>query len=291
MNDDTEFLGLRPTGEPGFFEFVVEPHLARPDGYLYGGSAIAVSIAAAELISNRTTLWMTTQFVATAPSEERITVRAEVLAPGKRTNQLRVTGLDSHGETMFASLGATGHLNPDGLFGTFEARPEVDPPHSSLKGTNPFQSMLRNAGYDFQLPDLMMETGFAQVIEFREPTVRFHPDPGPGRLCFWVRRRDERPVTAAIAAFIADMVPMSVAQACGAIGGGISLDNTIRAVAFEETEWILVDLRPQLAAGSYGHGSVLIWSQNGTLLAHASQSCSILEFGKDDFSARQKPKN
>lgn len=85
------------------------------------------------------------------------------------------------------------------------------------------------------------------------------------------------------------MVPMSVAQACGAVGGGISLDNTIRSVAFEETEWILVDLRPHLAAGSYGHGSVLIWSENGNLLAHAGQSCSILQFGVDDFSARKKP--
>lgn len=291
MNDDTEFLGLRPTGEPGFFEFVVEPHLARHDGFLYGGTAIAVSIAAAEIVSERTTLWMTTQFVATAPPNETITVRAEVLAPGRRTNQLRVTGTDSSGETMFASLGATGHLKPDGLFGVFETRPDVDPPESSRTGGTPFQSMLRAAGYEFDLPDIVSNTGFTTVIEYREPQIHSHPDPGPGRLCFWVRRRDERPVTAAIAAFIADMVPMSVAQACGAIGGGISLDNTIRAVAFEETEWILVDLRPQLAAGSYGHGSVLIWSQNGTLLAHASQSCSILEFGKDDFSARQKPKN
>lgn len=86
MNDDAEFLGLRPTGEAGYFEFVVEPHLARHDGFLYGGTAIAVSIAAAEIVSERTTLWMTTQFVATSPPNETITVQAEILAPGRRTN-------------------------------------------------------------------------------------------------------------------------------------------------------------------------------------------------------------
>lgn len=288
MNDDAEFLGLRPTGEPGYFEFVVEPHLARHDGFLYGGTAIAVSIAAAEIVSERTTLWMTTQFVATAPPDETIKVQVEILAPGRRTNQLRVTGTDSKGETMFASLGATGHLKPEGLSGAFDTMPRVDPPDRSRIGGTPFQSMLRSAGYDFDLPDVVANSGFTQVIEYREPQIHSHPDPGPGRLCFWVRRRDRKPITAAVAAFIADMVPMSVAQACGAIGGGISLDNTIRAVAFEETEWIMVDMRPHLAAGSYGHGSVLIWSERGTLLAHAGQSCSILQFGVDDFSARKK---
>lgn len=288
MTDDSDFLGLRPVGEPGHFEFVVEPHLARHDGHLYGGTAIAVSIAAAEVVSERTLLWMTTQFVATAPPNETVHVHAEILAPGRRTNQLRVTGTDSSGETMFASLGATGHLKPDGIFGAFDTAPEVDPPEQSRVGGTPFQSMLRAAGYDFDLPDVVANTGFTTVIEYREPQVRSHPDPGPGRLCFWVRRRDGRPVTAAVAAFIADMVPMSVAQASGVVGGGISLDNTLRAVDFEETEWILVDLRPHLAAGSYGHGSVLIWSESGKLLAHGGQSCSILQFGVDDFSARKK---
>lgn len=283
MTDDSEFLGLRSTGDPGHFEFVVAPHLEHHGGYLYGGTAIAVSIAAAEIVSERTALWMTTQFVATAPPKETIQVHAEILAPGRRTNQLRVTGTDSSGETVFASLGATGHLKPDGLFGTFDTAPEVDPPDIAPIGGTPFRSMMLAAGYDFDLPAFVTDTGFTQVIEYREPTVHSHPDPGPGRLCFWVRRRDSRPISTAVAAFIADMVPISVAQACGTMGGGRSLDNTIRAVAFEETEWILVDLRPHLAAGSYGHGSVLIWSENGKLLAHASQSCSILEFGIDNF--------
>lgn len=111
---------------------------------------------------------------------------------------------------MFASPGATGHLKPDGLFGAFETAPHVDPPETSRVGGTPFQSMLRSAGYEFDLPEEIANTGFTQVIEYREPQIHSHPDPGPGRLCFWVRRRDERPVTAAVAAFIADIVPMSV---------------------------------------------------------------------------------
>lgn len=283
MSSDAEFLGLTRTNDAGGFEFVVAPHLARHDGHLYGGTAIAVSVATAELVTERTALWMTTQFVATAPPNETISVTTEVLAPGRRTNQVRVTGTDSSGRTMFASLGATGIHRADRAFGGFDTMPVVSPPAESEPDVTPFGSMLRRAGIEVQLPPELRHRGFTQVIEFREPEVMSHPDPGPGRMCFWVRRCDDQPITAATAAFMADMVPMSVAEAAGSVGGGISLDNTIRAAAFDETRWILIDMRPHIAVGGYGHGSVLIWSESGKLLAHAGQSCSLLDFSVSDF--------
>ena len=91
MSSALEFLGLVADGEPGRYRFTVQNHLARLDARLYGGTAIAVSLAAAELVSERAPLWMTTQFVSTAPAEAEIAVHAEVLAPGRRTNQVRVT--------------------------------------------------------------------------------------------------------------------------------------------------------------------------------------------------------
>jgi acyl-CoA thioesterase len=71
------------------------------------------------------------------------------------------------------------------------------------------------------------------------------------------------------------MVPMSITVACGVLAAGISLDNSIRIGAFDETEWVLVDLRPHLAVGDYGHGAAHIWSEHGHLLATASQSTSM----------------
>jgi acyl-CoA thioesterase len=277
--DDADFLGLERAEGPGRFAFTVENHLARLDGRLYGGTAIAVSIVAAELVSGRAGVWMTTQFVSTAPARERIGVHAEVLAPGRRTNQVRVTGTDSSGAVMFASLGATGHHRADGLAGVFEHRPEVTPPAASEPRGGPFATMLRNAGVDPDaLPPMPRDVGFSASVEFREPEVLAHPDPGPGRICMWVRRRDGVPVTAATAAFMADMVPLSLAHGCGVVGGGISLDNTIRIGAFEPTEWVLIDLRPHLVVGDYGHGVAHIWSESGSLLATASQSASMFRF-------------
>ncbi|HTN99736.1 MAG TPA: thioesterase family protein [Microthrixaceae bacterium] len=277
MSSDSDFFGLVPGELPGRYTFGVEDHLARYDGHLYGGTAIGVSIAAAELISDRPAVWMTTQFVATAPPGETISVHAEVLAPGRRTNQIRITGTDPNGVTMFASLGATGHHRPGGLSGVFEQAPTVDRPEDSAN-VGPLEAMVRNAGIDADLSGMSDGRGFLQVIEFRQPTIHYHPDPGPGRVCFWVRRRDHASPTPAIVAFMADMVPLSVAHAAGEIAGGISLDNSIRVGAFEETEWVLLDMRPHLAAGDYGHGAVHIWSEAGHLLATASQTSSMIRF-------------
>ena len=273
---DASFLGLTTEGE-GRFRFTVEDRLSRMDARLYGGTAIAVSIATAEELTRRPVLWMTTQFVATAAQDTEIAVLAEVLAPGKRTNQVRITGAEVAGSAVFASLGATGNHREGGMTGEFERMPAVAPPADADVAANPFAVMARAAGLD--RPDASpSQNGFASVIEMRAAEVTDHPDPGPGRVCMWLRRKDEEAITPALAAFMADMVPMSVALACGAMAGGTSLDNSIRIGTFVETEWILLDLRPHLAAGDYGHGSAHIWSEDGHLMATASQTASMVRF-------------
>lgn len=274
---DTDFLGLVRDDEPGHFRFTVQNRLARLDGRLYGGTAIAVSIAVAEQISERAPLWMTTQFVSTAPGDADIAVLGEVLAPGRRTNQVRVTATDDTGAVMFASLGATGHLREDGVTGSFEHAPEVTAPEDSADSGGPFIAMLRNAGVT-DLPRLPTDVGFSSVVEFREPEVRVHPDGGPGRMCVWCRRRDRVPLSPAMLSFVADMVPLSVAHGAGLIAGGVSLDNTIRFAAAEPSEWVLLDLRAHFAAGGYGHGVAHVWSESGALLATASQTASMFRF-------------
>lgn len=277
MPSDIDFLGL--TGDPatGRFRFEVAEHLSRMDARLYGGTAIAASIAAAEAVSDRTALWMTTQFVSTAPTGAMVELTAEVLAPGKRTNQIRVTGTTGDGDTVFASLGATGHHRPDGLTGEFERCPAVDRPGESDESwESPLAALARKAG--FERSPFPRDTGFTKVIEMRGARILDHPDPGPGRVCVWVRRRDGEPMTPALAAFVADMVPMSVAHAMGVFAGGTSLDNTIRVGTFVDTEWVLLDLRPHAAAGDYGHGTAHVWSEHGRLLAVASQTASMRHF-------------
>ncbi len=278
MPSDIEFLGLIPEERPGRFHFTVAEHLARLDGRLYGGTAIAASIAVAEAISDRQARWMTTQFVATAPHGARVDLHAEILAPGKRTNQVRVTATDTEGAVVFASLGATGHDRPDGLNATFEHPPTVVPPEQAEAWKSPFSGLARFAKPGATVPPFPERAGFTTVIELRQPEVLDHPDPGPGRMCLWLRRQDRQPISAAVAAYMADMVPLSIAHGCEVVAGGTSLDNTVRIGTFVETEWILLDLRPHLVTGDYGHGVAHIWSPDGQLMATASQTASMLHF-------------
>ena len=279
MQTDAEFLGLVPTDGPGAFRFTVDERLARMDGRLYGGAAIAISVAAAELVSERHILWMTTQFVSTVGTGAAVDVLAEVLAPGRRTNQVRVTGTSEAGDVVFASLGATGHHRPDGLAGEFEHAPVVQPPDEAEAWANPFAAMARIAGIELPpgaaRPLPRKAAGFSASIELRQPEILEHPDPGPGRLCLWVRRRDGVHITPALAAYMADMVPLSVSAAARAVAIGTSLDNTIRVGRFVDSEWVLIDLRPTLAVGDYGHGVAHVWSSEGHLMASASQTASM----------------
>ena len=275
---DIEFLGLERLRGTGYFEFTVTPQLSRMDGRLYGGTAIAVSVAVAELVSERSALWMTTQFVSTVETGAPVGVEAEILAPGKRTNQVRVTGKSPTGAVVFASLGATGHHRDSGLNGVFETRPTVTSPEDSTGWTSPFAGMREAAG-----EAVGSDLGFNRVLELRGASILDHPEPGPGRTCLWVRRRDGAAVTPAMAAYMADMVPMSVGRALGVLAGGTSLDNSIRIGEFVDTEWVLLDLRPHLAAGDYGHGTAHVWSADGRLMATASQTSTMMRFDPDDL--------
>ena len=271
---------------PGRFTFQVQSHLARLDGYLYGGTAIAASMVSAEELTGRETVWMTTLFVATAPPGETVSIHAEILAAGRRTNQVRVTGIDGAGATMFASLGTTGHRRQGGIEGVFESMPEVTSPDDSPVLDGLFAKVMQNAGYD-QMPPLPQKASFLSTMEMRDPEVRSHPDDGPGRLCVWVRRRDRRPITPAMVAYMADVVPLSVAHAAGVVAGGVSLDNSIRVGSHTDTEWVLLDLRPHMATGDYGHGVVHAWSEQGGLLATAGQSASMKNFDMDNLPWEQ----
>jgi len=265
---DAAFLGLVDAGG-GRFRFDVSSALARADERLYGGAAVALSVAAAGARTAREPVWMTTQFVSTALLGSPVDLFVDVLAEGRRTSQVRVTATTDTG-VVFASLGACGVLGGDAMTGTFEHRPLVTPPEDGDAG---FAS---RSGSD---------VGWHTVTEVRTAEILDHPDEGPGRLCLWLRRRDGGPVTPAISAYLADLIPLSVARGCEVTGAGTSLDNTIRIGAAAETEWILLDMRPNLAIGGYGHGVANVWTEDGQLLAVASQTASMMALDVDPLTA------
>ncbi len=262
---DHELLGLDRAG-PGRATFELTQALARFDGRLFGGTAIAVAIALAEVETARPSLWTTVQFVAGDTTVgDRFACTTEVLAEGHSAAQVRVTGRVD-GREIFCALGATAHRKAGRVEAAFEPFPSVPAPEVAAPFQLPIPASLRAAA-----PKVLRN------IEMRSAPPLEGAEVPTGHLTIWARVPG-RTATPAVMAYLADMVPLSIARAANRAGGGSSIDNTMRFSGAVTAEWVLLELDPQLASGGYGHGGVLVWSPSGELLASGSQTASLLLF-------------
>src|SRR5688500_1706819 len=192
---DVELFGLEVADDGQSGRFVLDSGLVRHDGALYGGTGLAVSIAAMEAATERDVLWCSTQFVSQPFKGDAVTWEVERLAVGKRAAQLLVRAT-ANGETAFVAIGSTGVAKVDGLTGQYVPMPAV---------ATPDQSPARMRA----IPVELGEDSWAKHIEMRDAELRA---PGP-TVALWARRKDGGPVTPAVLAFIADFVPLGVARA------------------------------------------------------------------------------
>ncbi|MSO86918.1 MAG: thioesterase family protein [Acidimicrobiia bacterium] len=263
---DHALLGLEHVG-PGRASFVLTQPLARFDGKLFGGTAIAVAVALAEVTTARPALWTTVQFISGATSiGDRFECTTEVLADGKSAAQVRVRAL-VEGREIFCALGATAHHKADRIESAFIPFPSVLTPSEAPPFELPLPPALRPVAAKAH-----------RNIEMRsaEPLARAegsHP-----HLRLWTRVPGSV-ATPAVMAYLADMVPLSITRAAGRSGAGSSIDNTMRFSGAATAEWVLLDLAPSFASGGYGHGGLRVWSPEGELLATGSQTSSLLLFG------------
>jgi len=237
------------------------PDVARHDGTLYGGTAIAVSVAAMETATDRPILWATTQYVATAQQGDTVECMAEVLAHGRNISQVQVRG-HHNGRLLFVSVGSTAMPREGGIEGQYEQMPTMTGPEDS-------------APLSFGMTDATAFRGFVGQVEYREAKPEGTED-NPPPLALWSRLSGGRSFTPATIAFVADMVPGAIARTAGKVGGGTSLDNSLRFGALpDDVEWVLLELRAHMASGSHAHGSVHVWSEEGALLAVGGQSANM----------------
>ena len=266
---DQRLLDLEVGEDPCVSRFVVTPQLSRMDRRLYGGTALAVALAASEAATGRDALWTTVQFVASAELGERVDVAIDLVARGRSVDQyqLRATVGD---RLVFGAMGANASARPDGLAGVGEVMPQVRAPEDCV--VSPASDGLQRG-----------EVGQHLVSEYRDAPPLVSTG-NPARLTMWARLRGEEETTPAKLGFVADMVPVVVARACGVLGAGTSLDNTLRFGRLVDSEWVLLELLAHVAEGGYGHGTVHVWSRDGVLLATGSQSSTL--FSIESFRQR-----
>jgi acyl-CoA thioesterase len=252
---DLAWLGLERHRD-GRWSFELTPPLSRLDGKLYGGTGIAVTVAAMEAETARDALWTTVQFVGSADIGERVDCQVEVLASGRRTSQVRVTGTVGD-RIVFAAIGAMGAHRESPIDVQIGTMPDVPGPEEGEAWGSRWRGM--------DVP----KAGWLLISDVRQVEL------GDEKFATWARMTDQPHSRAAIA-FLADMVPSSVARAAGHMGGGTSLDNAMRFGRFTDSEWILLDFDPWFATGGYLHGGARVWAQDGTLLGYANQTASAI---------------
>jgi len=258
-SNDLQMLGISIGEDPSGCQFTLVPAVARHDGGLYGGTAIAASVVAMEAATQRPVLWATTQYVSTARQGDVIECSTEIRANGRNISQVQVTGRTGD-RVLFVTIGTAATPRDGGLEGQYEVMPDVPAPESCEL-------------MEFGLGGEGSILGFTEQVEYR-----FVPSEGTGApLMMWSRLRNGRPATNAAVAFMADMVPAGIARSARMVGGGISLDNSLRFGRNEaDDEWTLLELRGILAVGAHAHGTVNVWSRDGRLLAAGSQSANMV---------------
>jgi len=271
--DARTFLAIEQTGED-LFEFDVAERLTTPGQFLFGGCGLAAGTVALETVTGRPLRWATAHYLSYAPLNHHVTVRTNVLAAGGHVTQARAVMYADDREilTVNAALG-NGSINQAE---PWVARVDVPAPHDCPQRVMP--ERYNKSIFNSIETRVAVGRGWDQM------------DGSPGRPLYalWVRLPGHLEPEAATLAIFGDFMAGGFSQPLGRNTMGRSLDNTIRIASLEPTEWVLLEMHLHAMVDGFGQGVMFLWSENGTLLATASQSISgkFWEAPAEDGSSR-----
>lgn len=241
----------------------VTPGIATAGRFLFGGCGLAAAVTALESVTGRPLVWATGQYLSFAMVDEIVDFDVTIASDGHYTSQARVVAHVEDREilTVNAALGS----RPLEWDAAWERPPEcieVEP------------SSLRRRVSRWDVTDTIMERmeiRLADAVPWEELGGGMS---ATGRSALWIRLPGVD-MSAGVLSIIGDYVPFGIAQAVGSFTRSNSLDNTVRIVRVVPTEWVLADIRVHGVREGFGHGLVHLWSEDGTLLATASQSAVV----------------
>ena len=254
---------LQPTHNPHRWTLPVEPRITvgPPDKkFLFGGVGLASAITALEKTTGRPTVWATAQYLSFAMAPDIVDIDVIIPKAGNNVTQARVMGHVQERE-IFTVNAAVGARDID-ISDQWPAMPDAPPPEDC-------RPMPR---FDPTGNDLHSQ------FDIRVAEGRYGPErtnagrSDSGRAVFWGRPKNGEAFTSGSLAIIADYVPSGTGNALGRQAGANSLDNTIRIRKVVETEWICCEIQIDGIDNGFVHGRMLMFSQEGVLMASASQS-------------------
>lgn len=260
--DSRAFLGLEPTHNRFRWKLDVHEGVCTTGRFLFGGAGLGAAISALEGTAGRQCVWATGQYLSYAKPGEVLDIDVTLAVEGHQITQARAVGHVGNREilTVNAALGD----RPGKKTGQFESMPTVAPPGDCPP--RPQRSDTRGS---------INERLDVRVAKGR-PHDQLDGTPNDGRTIYWARLPHviEGVDTTALA-IMGDYVPGGTGQALGVLGGGNSLDNTLRVLHLVPTDWVLLDIKIHGVERGFAHGLVHMFAEDGTLLATASQSCIV----------------
>jgi acyl-CoA thioesterase len=252
---------MEPVSDKLHWQMRVETHLTTPGDFLFGGCGLGAALVALEGASGRPTVWATAQYLSYAPAHSTVEWEVTLAVEGGHVTQGRAVGR-VEGREILTVNGALGR-NELPVSGVWVQPPEVAAPEDCPPRFLP--AMFRNTILD------SVEVRIAKGRMFDE----MHGEPGSPESALWARVPGHLAPSAATLAIFGDYVSGAVSHPLGRRTMGRSLDNTLRVAQLKPTEWVLCDIRMHALIGGYGQGVAFLWSQEGDLLATASQSMAV----------------
>jgi acyl-CoA thioesterase len=265
VTDARQFLGIEPLGDDLHWQMEVVPELTTPGNFLFGGCGLGAALVALEAAAGRPVVWATAQYLSYAPTGSTLDLAVTLAAEGHRVTQGRVVGRVGESEVLTVNA-AAGDPAPAGDGGVWVSPPEVPEPDDCPPRRLP--AFTSTSIFD------RIDVRLAKGRTFEELSDGSNT-PGDANSVLWARVPGHLEPSAATLAILGDYVTGGVSQPLGRRVMSRSLDNTLRTVQIEPTEWVLCDIHIEALYGGYGQGIAYLWSQAGTLLATASQSMSV----------------
>lgn len=265
--DAMTFYGLRPSEDPRTWVLPVEMRLCSGTGFLFGGAGLGSCVEALERATGRPAVWATAQFLNFAPPGQDLVISVTEVVRGHQVSQARAVGRVD-GEEILTVNAALGHRDIR-FEGSWSEMPVVPGPDDC----RPRELLDHHRGTIADSLEVRMAKG-RMISDLPGP-------PGDGRIALWVRIEGLDLTQTSLLAIFGDFVPMGIGQALGERAGGNSLDNTLRIARRHPTDWVLADVRVHAVNDGFGHGLIHLWSQDGVLLATASQSTIVRQRRED----------
>lgn len=257
-----QFLNLEINKENQSARFNASEGNCNALAFLYGGASAAAAIETLELITERPLVSLSCQFNNFAKLGSEIQIKAEESVRGGNISHasLRAMADDALIFSALATLGQRTHP----LDTQFITMPVLDSPENCPQ----FGGGKREGKYSID-----------SRIDYRVARGSLRKDkPVHGQMALWARVPELKETSASSIAFMADYLPVSVGSMLEKAAGGNSLDNQLRILSVEQSEWILLDCEAKGVSKGFAHATMNIWSERGRLLALASQSIIFREF-------------